>query len=33
MGMARVRNGQLVEGWNNFDELGMFQQLGVIQRP
>ena len=33
MGMARVRNGKLVEGWNNFDELGMFQQLGVVQRP
>ena len=33
MGFARFRNGQLVEGWNNFDELGMLQQLGVVQRP
>lgn len=33
MGFARIRNGKLVEGWNNFDELGMFQQLGVVQRP
>jgi steroid delta-isomerase-like uncharacterized protein len=33
MGFARVRNGQLVEGWNNYDQLSMFQQLGVVQGP
>src|SRR5262245_42446301 len=25
MGFVRVRNGQLVEGWNNYDQLSMFQ--------
>ena len=30
MGCIRVRNGKLVEGWNNFDQLGMLQQLGVV---
>jgi len=32
-GMTWVRfdaNGQLCEGWNSFDRLGMLQQLGVI---
>lgn len=33
MGFARFRNGQLAEAWNNFDELGMLQQLGIVQRP
>jgi steroid delta-isomerase-like uncharacterized protein len=33
MGFGRVRNGQLVEGWNNFDQLGLLQQLGVISLP
>ena len=28
---ARVVNGKLAEGWNNFDQLGMMQQLGVVQ--
>ena len=32
MGMVRVRDGKLVEGWNSFDQLGMLQQLGVIAR-
>jgi steroid delta-isomerase-like uncharacterized protein len=27
--MARFENGQLVEGWNCFDFLQMYQQLGV----
>ena len=31
MTWARVdANGQLCEGWNSFDQLGMLQQLGVI---
>ena len=29
--LARIENGQVVEEWDNFDELGMMQQLGVIQ--
>ena len=33
MGIIRVRNGKLVEGWNTFDQLGMLQQLGVVQLP
>lgn len=28
--IVRVRNGKLVEGWNNFDFMKMYQQLGVI---
>ena len=31
MTFARMdANGQLCEGWNSFDQLGMLQQLGVI---
>jgi steroid delta-isomerase-like uncharacterized protein len=33
MVMARVRDGQFVEGWNHFDLLGLFGQLGVVVRP
>ena len=33
MVFVRVENGKLVEGWNNFDQLGMFQQLGVVKLP
>ncbi len=33
MGLIRVRAGQLVEGWNNLDQLGMFQQMGVTTLP
>ena len=33
MTFARVENGKIVEGWNNFDQLGMFQQLGAIAAP
>ena len=28
--LARIENGQIVEEWENFDQLGMMQQLGVI---
>lgn len=28
MGVIRVANGDLVEGWNNFDQLGLLQQCG-----
>jgi steroid delta-isomerase-like uncharacterized protein len=33
MTFARVENGKLVEGWNVFDQLGMLQQLGVVNLP
>ena len=31
--IARIRNGELVEGWNNFDALTMLQQLGAMPAP
>ena len=30
MSIVRVQNGQIVEAWNNFDVLGMHQQLGTL---
>lgn len=30
MTIVRVQNGQIVEAWNNFDVLGMHQQLGTL---
>lgn len=33
MGFIRARGGKFVEGWNVFDQLGMLQQLGVVQAP
>ena len=30
MTIDRFVNGQFVEGWSNFDALGMLQQLGVV---
>jgi steroid delta-isomerase-like uncharacterized protein len=34
MGFARAQNGKLLEGWNNFDELGILAQLGILDlRP
>lgn len=29
MTMARVKDGKIAEAWNNFDFMGMFQQLGL----
>jgi steroid delta-isomerase-like uncharacterized protein len=28
--IARVKNGKFVEGWNNWDALGLMQQLGGV---
>jgi steroid delta-isomerase-like uncharacterized protein len=33
MVFVRIRAGKIVEGWNNFDQLGMLQQLGVVTLP
>ena len=30
MTIARVQNGQIVEAWNNFDFLHLYQQLGLL---
>ena len=32
MSIVRIRNNQIVEGWNNFDMLGMHQQLGTLSQ-
>ncbi len=32
MTFARVRGGKIVEAWNNFDFMAMFQQLGALQK-
>lgn len=29
--IVRVRNGKIVEAWNNFDFMSMFQQLGALR--
>lgn len=33
MCMLRIKDGKIVEAWNNFDFLTMFQQLGAVQLP
>ena len=33
MTFVRTAGGQVVAGWNNFDQLGMLQQLGVVAPP
>lgn len=33
MGMARLVDGRIVEGWNVLDQLGMLTQLGVAPAP
>lgn len=29
MSMARIKNNQIVEGWDNWDQLGMLKRIGV----
>jgi steroid delta-isomerase-like uncharacterized protein len=31
--IARISEGRIEEGWQNFDALGMMQQLGAIPKP
>ena len=31
--IVRIKDGKIVEAWNNFDFMAMFQQLGAIQPP
>jgi steroid delta-isomerase-like uncharacterized protein len=33
MSMARIENGQIAEGWNIWDRLGLMQQLGFDLAP
>jgi steroid delta-isomerase-like uncharacterized protein len=31
--IARIVDGKIVEGWDNWDQLGMLEQLGVYKQP
>ena len=31
--MVRVANGQIVEGWNSWDQLGLLRQIGALDHP
>jgi len=31
--IARFLNGQVIEGWDNWDQLGMLEQIGVYSPP
>ena len=33
IGIDRVADGKVVEGWGELDMLGMYEQLGAVQRP
>ena len=33
MSMARLRNGQMVEGWNSWDTMSLMQQISVPAAP
>ncbi len=31
--VARIEHGKIVEGWDNWDQLGMLEQIGAYQQP
>jgi hypothetical protein len=31
--VARIRDKQIVEGWDNWDQLGMLKQIGAYGSP
>lgn len=31
--IARIVNGKIVEGWDNWDQLGMLEQIGAYKQP
>ena len=31
--IARIVGNQIVEGWDNWDQLAMLEQIGAYQRP
>jgi predicted ester cyclase len=31
--IARIVSGKIVEGWDNWDQLGMLEQIGAYQQP
>lgn len=33
MTIARIANGKIVEGWDNWDRLGMLEQIGAYKTP
>jgi predicted ester cyclase len=33
IGIFRFSDGKVVESWDNFDQLGMMRQLGMVPEP
>ncbi len=31
--IANIKDGKIVEGWDNWDQLGMLEQIGVYKQP
>jgi len=32
MSMARIRDGKMVEGWNNWDTMALMEQIGALHQ-